>query len=41
VRFNFPRNLAGYVEVSKPLTREVFAESDDDVRVFGGLSVSF
>ena len=41
VRLNFNRWLSGYVEVDKPLTRNVAAKNNDDPRVFGGILVTY
>lgn len=41
VRFNVLRNLSGYIELTKPLTRDVLLEGDRDWRVFGGVRWTF
>jgi hemolysin activation/secretion protein len=41
VRLNFNRWLSGYVELDKPLTRNVAAKNNDDPRVFGGILVTY
>jgi hemolysin activation/secretion protein len=40
-RFNFNYDFSGYVEVSKPLTREVGAENNEDPRLFMSLTKRF
>ncbi len=41
VRLNFNRWFSGYVEVDKPLTRNVAAKNNDDPRVFGGIFITY
>jgi hemolysin activation/secretion protein len=41
VRLSLGKSLSGYIEVAKPLTREVFAEGNKDARFYGGISYSF
>ena len=41
VRLNFNRWFSGYVEVDKPLTRNVAAKNNDDPRVFGGILITY
>lgn len=40
-RFEAGRLVTGYLEVAKPLTRDVAAEGDRDLRAYGGLQVRF
>jgi len=41
VRFNLAKNISGFVEASKPLTRNVASENSNDARVFFGLVIRF
>jgi hemolysin activation/secretion protein len=40
-RFNLPYDLSGYAEISKPLTKPVDAEQDEDSRFFFSLTKRF
>ena len=39
LRFNVSRWISGYVEVNKPLGGDVFAEGNDNARIFAALSI--
>ncbi|MFO1295600.1 MAG: ShlB/FhaC/HecB family hemolysin secretion/activation protein [Rubrivivax sp.] len=41
VRFDAGRYFSGYLELAKPLTRDVAAEGNRDWRTYGGLSVRY
>ncbi|MBF0189110.1 MAG: ShlB/FhaC/HecB family hemolysin secretion/activation protein, partial [Magnetococcales bacterium] len=41
LRLGFDHNVTAFGEVAKPLTRDASEQGDDDVRVFGKISVSF
>lgn len=41
VRYNLAYDLSGYLEVDKPLNKDVNAERDDDTRIFGTLVKRF
>lgn len=41
VRYNLAYDLSGYLEVDKPLNKDVTAERDDDTRIFGTLVKRF
>ena len=41
IRFNVGRYLHGYVEGAAPLTRNVAAEGNKNMRIFGGITASF
>jgi len=40
-RFNLTKHLSGYVELAKPLSRDVSAEGNKDPRVFFSLSATY
>ncbi|TXS96606.1 ShlB/FhaC/HecB family hemolysin secretion/activation protein [Parahaliea maris] len=41
LRIDLGSSVTGYIEIAKPLTRDVFAEGNRDARVFGAVSFSF
>jgi hemolysin activation/secretion protein len=41
LRFSVARGFTGFVELAKPLTRDVAAEGDRDARLFGALAYRF
>ncbi|MEP4486888.1 MAG: POTRA domain-containing protein [Halioglobus sp.] len=41
MRLNLGNSIAGYVEIAKPLTREVLAEGNKDARIYGAVSYRF
>jgi hemolysin activation/secretion protein len=41
IRLTFAQRFGAYVEIAKPLTRIVTAEGDDDLRLFGAVTVAF
>ena len=41
LRFDFGQSISGYIEVAKPLTREVLAEGNKDARAFDAITYSF
>lgn len=41
VRFTLANGFGGYVEVDKPLDQDVFAEGNDDARLFAGISFQY
>ncbi|MCW5635133.1 MAG: ShlB/FhaC/HecB family hemolysin secretion/activation protein [Rubrivivax sp.] len=40
-RYDFARWLSGYIEVAKPISRDVAAEGNRDPRAYGGLSLRY